>query len=74
MDRVGRVLKTLKPGQAGTKRFVKRFGGRLVAVRYRGNPKRRVRSTTIEIVVDEGFWLPYSRDGLCPDVDIPLNA
>ncbi len=70
MDKFGRVLKTLRPGQAGTKSLVERFGSRLVAVRYRGNPKRRVRSTTVEIVVDEGFWMPYQRDFPCPDVDI----
>ena len=27
-------------------------------VRYRGNRKRRVRSTTVEIVVEEAYWDP----------------
>lgn len=70
MKNTGRVLKTLRPADPGTEKYVKRFGKRLVAVRYRGNPSRRVRSTTVEIVVDEGFWMPHRRS-VCPDVDIP---
>ncbi len=73
----GKVLKTLRPGDKGTERLVKRFGSRLIAVRYRGNPTRRVRSTTVEIVVDEGFWMPHHRsleDELkCLVMDIPQN-
>jgi hypothetical protein len=44
----GRVLKSLKPGAPGTKRWLKKYGRRLV----------RVRSTTVEIVVDKAFWDP----------------
>jgi hypothetical protein len=29
-----------------------------VRVGYRGNAKRRVRSTTVEIIVEEAFWDP----------------
>jgi hypothetical protein len=63
----GYVLKSLKPGAPGTKQWLKEYGRRLVRVRYRGNPNRRVRSTTVEIVVDfvvsaqsndEVFWDP----------------
>lgn len=56
MGKTGKVIKTLKPGQPGTKKYQKQFGNKLVCVRYRVNQKRRVRSTTIEIVVDEGFY------------------
>jgi hypothetical protein len=74
----GGVLKTLRPGDAGTDRFVEKFGNRLVAVRYRGEPVRRVRSTTVEIVVDEGFWMPHHRsldDMLrCLNVDMQVNT
>lgn len=54
--KVGRVIKSIKPGAPGSKRFVKRYGDRLVCVRYRGDAKRRVRMTTVEVVVNEGFW------------------
>ena len=54
----GRVLKSMQPGQPGTKRLVKRFGKKLIRVRYRGDEARRVRSTTVEIVVEQGFWDP----------------
>ena len=35
-----------------------RDGDRLVRVRYRGNAKRRMRSTTVEIIVEEAYWDP----------------
>ena len=56
--KAGRVMKTLQPGQPGSQRWLKRYGDRLVCVRYRGNPKRRVRSTTVEIIVEKSFWDP----------------
>jgi len=68
------VLKTMRPGDAGTRRYLKRFGKNLVAVRYRGNVNKNMRVTTVEIIVDHGFWMPYQRDLYkCPDVDIQLN-
>lgn len=60
MKKLGRVLKTLKPGQPGTKRWQEFYGGRLVTVRYRGDAKRRVRLTTVELVVEEKFWDPVA--------------
>jgi hypothetical protein len=53
-----RVLKTLKPGAPGTRKWVRKFGKRLICVRYRGDARRRVRLTTVEVVVEEGFWDP----------------
>jgi len=68
------VLKTMRPGDVGTRRYLKRFGKNLVAVRYRGNVNKNMRVTTVEIIVDHGFWMPYQRDLYkCPDVDIQLN-
>jgi predicted aminopeptidase len=46
-----RVEQTLRPGQRGTRRFVDRFGDRLVCVRYRAEGDRRV--TMVELVVDD---------------------
>ena len=48
------VLKTLKPGDNGTKRLTARYGDRLVCVRYRQDKTKNRRYTTIEIIVDEG--------------------
>ena len=53
-----RVGQTLRPGQRGTRRFVQRFGDRLVCVRYRYDDQRQRRVTTVELVMDEGAWHP----------------
>lgn len=45
------VIRTLKPGQHGTRRFQKHWGESLVAVRYRRANRKLF--TTIEIIVDE---------------------
>lgn len=46
------VIKTLKPGQNGTKRFVERYGQDLLNVRYRDDPEQSMRYTTVELIVD----------------------
>lgn len=48
-----RVTAKLIPGQNGTKRFQKKYGSRLVCVRYRQDDKACKRLTTIELIVDE---------------------
>ncbi len=48
------VIKTLKPGDSGTKRLSARYGDRLVCVRYRKDEALNRRYTTIELIVDEG--------------------
>ena len=55
-----RVRQTLRPGQRGTRRFVERFGDRLVCVRYREDPARQRSLTTVEVVMDERTWRPRS--------------
>ncbi|NRB42843.1 MAG: hypothetical protein HRU20_30970 [Pseudomonadales bacterium] len=47
------VIRTLKPGTPGTKGFLRQYGQQLVAVRYRNDPQRRRRLTTIEFIVEE---------------------
>lgn len=46
--------KRLSPGMAGTKRHLKRFGDRLLFVRYRNDPERQRRLVTVELIVEEG--------------------
>lgn len=48
-----RVIKKLQPQDAGARRWAGEFGERLVCVRYRVDPVRQRRQTTVEIVVDE---------------------
>jgi hypothetical protein len=45
------VIRTIKPGMPGSRRFQKHWGENLVAVRYRRGTNKLY--TTIEIVVDE---------------------
>jgi len=70
-----RIGKTLKPGKPGSARWVRRFGDRLISVRYRYDRARSMRYTTVELVVDTCPWTPgvsFPRgadpDGLAPEV------
>lgn len=48
-----RVTKTMRPRQRGTGRFMRRYGDRLVCVRYRKSNCARRMVTTVEVIVDE---------------------
>ena len=43
----GSVIKRMAPGVSGTRRLAERFGQSLVCVRYRENPARGLRYTTV---------------------------
>ncbi|HEY9035661.1 MAG TPA: hypothetical protein VIM96_03015 [Pseudomonadales bacterium] len=47
------MIKTLKPGAPGTQRLQRRFGDRLVAVRYRKHPASGRMQTTVELIIEE---------------------
>lgn len=47
-----RVIKTLRPGTPGTRRFVARYGKQLVCVRYRIDPASGTRFTSVELAVE----------------------
>lgn len=49
---------TLKPGANGTKTLLRKYGGRLLAVRYRYDEERRVRLKTVELIEEEIPWVP----------------
>lgn len=56
-------VKTIrKPGEPGTHNLLKRFGERLVCVRYRHDPVRHKRYKTAEIIVAEEDWQPPNGD------------
>lgn len=44
------VVRTIKPGDKGSLRFLKKYGDQLVAVRYRKNGRQHL--TTIEVIVE----------------------
>ncbi len=46
-----RTVKTLRPGQKGTKEMQKRFGPSLLLVRYRYDEQRREHVKTVKLVV-----------------------
>lgn len=47
-----------KPGEPGTHNLLKRFGQRLICVRYRYDAAARKRYKTAEIIVAEEDWSP----------------
>ncbi len=47
------IRKTLRPGDMGTKRFLNKYGNKLVCVRYRVDKQQRKRYTTIELIIEE---------------------
>lgn len=51
-----RIGKTIRPGRPGTARWVSRYGDRLIAVRYRYDPARALRYTTVELVAEACPW------------------
>lgn len=56
------VVKTLRPGQPGTKRLKERYGDRLIAVRYRLDRLTGTHYTTVELVVEQKYVLHRSND------------
>jgi len=56
---------TLRPGAKGTKKLVQEFGQKLLCVRYRYDPIKRIRHKTVELVVESAPWDParQSRSG-----------
>jgi hypothetical protein len=55
------VVKSLKPGKNGTKRFVERYGDDLIAVRYRQDTDRQISYVTVELIVERKQILPKTQ-------------
>jgi hypothetical protein len=47
-----------RPGEKGTQELVKKYGERLVCIRYRYDPVRQKRLKTVELIIAERDWLP----------------
>jgi len=52
---------TLRPGQAGTKKLLARYGERLLRVRYLYDGKAERRLKTVELIVETVPWRPAKR-------------
>ncbi len=63
-----RTVKTLKPGQKGTKELLTRFGPSLLKVRYRYDEDRREHLKTVELVVQQRS---REREAECPGSQSP---
>ena len=61
---------TLRPGQAGTKKLVLRYGERLLRVRYVYDEKTARRLKTVELIVESVPWHPAKRRPRRCDEDI----
>ena len=66
----------LKPGQRGTKRPVKKYGGALVCVRYRYDAESGQRLKTVELIIEKTAWEPpparFAPEALVP-VQVPAS-
>ncbi len=51
-------LTTLRPGARGTIRLVRKYGKKLICVRYRYDGDTQKRVKTVELVIDEKPWIP----------------
>ena len=56
-----RAKRTLLPGQQGTKNLLHQHSSQLVRVRYRYDTERRMRFTTVELIIEQAPWLPPMR-------------
>ncbi len=68
------VIKTLQPGQPGTRRHQKRFGERLICVRYRNDEEKGIRYTTVELIVDQGPLLTHAPTHPSPDTPTRIRV
>jgi hypothetical protein len=52
LSTAARVVKKVTPPQKGSQQWARHYGAALVCVRYREDPSRAARYTTVELVVD----------------------
>ncbi len=58
-----RTRLTRRPGASGTKKLVREYGERLVAVRYRYDEERGERMKTVELAVETVPWRQNGQPG-----------
>lgn len=57
-----KVIRTIRAGEAGSQRFLRKYGENLVAVRYRKSTQHHTLCTTIELIVNSRDATPRSRN------------
>ena len=66
------VKSTLNPGDKGTRNFVRKYGEKLIAVRYRYDKAKGMRYKTVELIEDELPWDPVLRYD--PNRQVPIKT
>ena len=64
---------SLKPGDKGTKELHAQYGDRLVCVRYRYDPKARMRYKTVELIVDAKPYVPENSAKYFAEVSVWID-
>ena len=64
---------SLKPGDKGTRQLHAKYGDRLVCVRYRYDPKARMRYKTVELIVDAKPYVPENSAKYFADVSVRIE-
>lgn len=59
------VKATIKPGESGSKKYLRQYGDRLVCVRHRIDKTRGKRLTTVELIVEEQDHFSESGHSYC---------
>lgn len=53
---VKKIYRKLKPGDAGTKHLVEKYGDELLSVRYIYDPEKKIKMKTIELIESVQNW------------------
>jgi hypothetical protein len=64
---------SLKPGDKGTRQLHAHYGDQLVCVRYRYDPKARMRYKTVELIVDAKPYVPENSEKYFADVSVRIE-
>lgn len=55
------IYRRIKPGQPGAKKWTKKYGNRLVCVRYRYDEAQEFKTKTVEIIVEKKHRKPKKK-------------
>lgn len=64
---------SLKPGDKGTRQLLAEYGDKLVCVRYRYDPKERMRYKTVELIIDAKPYVPENSAKYYADVLVRID-
>ena len=55
------IYRRIKPDQPGAKKWAKKYGKRLVCVRYRYDAVQELKTKTVEVIVEKKRWKPKNK-------------